>query len=253
MRGPAVGQHRRPPAIGRVAGQHHFVARRPAAPAIGAGAIEPLHAEILAQPLDGGLIDHRAEIHGELGEELRIGRVEFVDQGMRSLRAHFLHIAGAPRHRRDDARRGAADPAVDRIGHVGGGEGLAVAEGDVAAEMEGVGPAVRADLPSLGETGADGPHVVIHADQGVGHHGQHLAGAECGGAVRVVPVGVDLAHDGDLVARLLLGQRRQGQGEQNEDVTHALLLKAKPGVERVAQRIPQHVEGQHHHEDGERG
>ena len=197
--------HRRAPFVGIVALQHDLGARLPALETPRSGAVGALDAVVLAQRFHAFLVvDHVGE-HGELQQQLGERLLEFVLDGIGIGRAQFLDVAGAPGKRSLD--RGVLQP-LEAVDHVLGREFLAAAERHVVAQFEGVGLAVLADRPRLGEIRDRRAAVPVERHQRVLEHVDDVGGRPPGRALRVVVRRVDTLHH---VERL----RRSGARDAN--------------------------------------
>ena len=185
--------HRRAPFVGVVALQHDLGARLPRFETPRPGAVGALDAVVLAQRLDAFLVvDHVGE-HGELQQQFGVRLLELVFDGVGIGRAQFLDVAGAPGIRPLD--RGILQP-LEAVDHVLGGELLAAAERHVVAQLEGVGLAVLADRPRLGEIGNRRAAVPVERHQRVLEHVDDVGGRPPGGALRIVVRRVDATSSG---------------------------------------------------------
>ena len=202
-------------------GQHRRIARRPAFEAERAGRVDRLDAEVGAELL--GLLDVQdgVEVLRHLIEQLGERLLELVLDRDIVGRGDLVDVAHAPLHQ---ALGLGIEPALVGRDHVLGGHLLAGAEGDVVAQLEGVGEAVGRHGPARGEAGLQRLHVVVEVHQRVADH-VHDLGARAGRRLlRIVAIGVDLAHDGD---GLLRQGRRRGPAASAARAFHAKAVQIK--------------------------
>ena len=117
--------HRGAPLVGVVALQHDLGARLPRFEAPRPGAVGRLDAVVLAQRLDALLVVDRRREHGEVEQQVGVGLVQLVLDGVGIGGADLLEVAGAPGQRRLEL--GAGQP-LEGVDDVVGGELLAAAE-----------------------------------------------------------------------------------------------------------------------------
>ena len=186
-----------------------------------------------------GQYGRQRRAHGQ--QDGRMRRAHADDGRVGVGRVHLLH---GPQH---GLERMVGLDGHDGEGHVGRGDGLAVMEHGIPAQVQGQRLAVLGQLPGLGQVGLGLPLVIEAQRAGEQLGGRHGRGnARLHGAVQV-PWHLGAAHDQGAAALRLLGlQRRgrqarqragQGQGRQGaaseSDGVHGL----SPSLDRQAARL----------------
>lgn len=190
----------------RVFVQHQLLARTPAAPAVRAGAVKALSAEILAQLLDGMPVDDGSKRQAQLVKRVAERRRKDVIDGVVVDDDDVLDRPYLVAYRRLVFRVG---QAFERIGHVFSSHRPAITELHILAQGETIGLAVLRDLPLFGQERAHRLQVVVQRYQRVGQHEHHLAHPRGGRADGVIGIGIGHAQHGHRGG--LLGHGRQAE------------------------------------------
>ena len=153
--------------------------------------------------------DDASAVLGDAAEEWGVDLVHLDDDG---------HVIGSFDGRdvvedfEVDRAGGRVLDALERVFHVGGGQGGAVVEFDAGAELEGVGQAILGQLEAFGEVGDD-----VDGDDGAMDRLQHAAGRRRAGLVHV-----EVLHRFGMAPDQLAARDRSllGIGDVGEDGEH---------------------------------